>query len=98
MSYTSDDYIRDRRKNDTEFDKEIMRQEIAFPIAMQIIKLRDKAGLTQKQLAELVGTKQSAIARLENGESIPTIQTLYKISTALNQTMTVSFEAKSMTN
>jgi len=37
-------------------------------IAMQISHLRTKAGLTQKQLAELVGTTQSVISRLESTE------------------------------
>ncbi len=39
-----------------------------FEIARQIIKLRKDAKLTQKQLAEMAGTSQPTIARLESGE------------------------------
>jgi DNA-binding Xre family transcriptional regulator len=53
-------------------------------IAMQISRLRTKAGLTQKQLANLVGTTQSVISRLENTEySGHTMSMLEKIAAAL---------------
>jgi len=56
----------------------------AWEIAFQIISLREKAGLTQKDLAELVGTRQSNIARLESADySGYTLKTLDKITRAL---------------
>lgn len=56
----------------------------AWDIAFQIINLREKAGLTQKQLAELVGTKQSNIARMESADYTGyTWKTLEKITKAL---------------
>ena len=39
----------------------------------QIARLRILRGLTQTQLAELVGTRQPSIASLENGSSVPSI-------------------------
>ena len=54
-------------------------------IAMQIHRLRGKAGLSQKQLANLVGTTQSVISRLEStnyaGHSMKMLE---KIASALN--------------
>jgi len=50
----------------------------------QIARLRIKEGLTQKELADRVGTQQPAIARIENGTTTPTLTTLKKISDALN--------------
>ena len=50
----------------------------------QIARLRIQRGLTQAQLAELVGTQQPSIARLENGSSIPSLSFLQKIAAALN--------------
>jgi DNA-binding XRE family transcriptional regulator len=50
----------------------------------QIARLRIQRGLTQKQLAEMVGTHQPSIARLENGGSIPSISFLQRIAKALN--------------
>ena len=42
------------------------------------------AGLSQADLAELVGTTQSAIARLESGGRPPRIDTLLRIANALD--------------
>jgi ribosome-binding protein aMBF1 (putative translation factor) len=53
-------------------------------IAMQIHRLRTKAGLSQKQLAQLVGTTQSVISRLESTEySGHSMNMLEKIAAAL---------------
>ena len=43
----------------------------ALEPAYQIARLRIEHGLTQAQLAALVGTKQPSIARLEHGQSQP---------------------------
>lgn len=60
------------------------RADQAWDIAFQIRDLRQKAGLTQKQLAELVGTKQSNIARIENADYTRyTLTTLEKVTKAL---------------
>jgi DNA-binding XRE family transcriptional regulator len=47
-----------------------------FEIARMLIAARAKAGLTQVQLAKKMGTTQSAIARLESGKRMPSIETL----------------------
>ena len=61
-------------------------------IAQAIYDLRARAGLTQKQLAHLVGTTHSVISRLEDadyrGHSLKMLQ---RISTALNRRLEVSF-------
>jgi len=49
------------------FRKEYNNLEEEFTFAKEIIKLRLKAGLTQKELAEKARTSQPAIARLESG-------------------------------
>jgi transcriptional regulator with XRE-family HTH domain len=48
-----------------------------------VARLRIRLGLTQAQLAELVGTKQPSIARLENGEGSPSLSFLEKVAQAL---------------
>jgi len=50
----------------------------------QIAHLRIQRGLTQAQLAEMVGTRQPSIARLENGSSVPSLSFLDRIATALD--------------
>jgi transcriptional regulator with XRE-family HTH domain len=51
--------------------------------AYQVARLRIMRGLTQAQLAELVGTKQPSIARLESGKDEPKISFLRRVVKAL---------------
>jgi predicted transcriptional regulator len=53
-------------------------------IADQVSERRRELGLSQQQLAELTGTTQSAIARLESGGRPPRIDTLLRITNALD--------------
>jgi transcriptional regulator with XRE-family HTH domain len=52
-------------------------------IADRVAERRGAMGLSQRELAELVGTTQSAIARLERGGRPPRIDTLLRIADAL---------------
>jgi DNA-binding XRE family transcriptional regulator len=62
----------------------------AIRLAFEIRTLREKKGLSQRQLAELVGTTQSAIARLEGGRISPSLPTLDRIAAALGAEVTVT--------
>lgn len=54
-------------------------------IAAQIHSLRQRSGLTQKQLAAMMGTTQSVISRIENANyASERIDTLQKLAAALN--------------
>jgi predicted transcriptional regulator len=53
-------------------------------IADRVAEQRVAKGLSQRELAELVGTTQSAIARLERGGRPPRIDTLLRIAEALD--------------
>src|SRR2546428_261565 len=63
-------------------------------VAQRIYEVRTKANLTQKQLAALVGTSQSVIARLEDadyeGHSLSMLQ---RIASALNKRLEIRFVA-----
>jgi len=50
----------------------------------QITRLRVQRGLTQAQLADLVGTRQPSIARLESGERMPSLSFLQRVADVLN--------------
>jgi DNA-binding XRE family transcriptional regulator len=62
----------------------------AIRLAFEIRALREKKGLSQRELAELVGTTQSAIARLEGGNISPSLPTLDKIAKALGAEVSLS--------
>ena len=49
----------------------------------QVARLRMLRGLTQAQLAEMVGSRQPSIAKLENGTGAPSLSFLTKIAEAL---------------
>lgn len=75
---------------DPEFKKAYDALEVEFSIIEQVIRKRLEKGLTQKQLAQKAGTKQSAISRLESGNANPSIAFLEKISKALGTKLQVS--------
>ena len=52
-------------------------------------RLRVDAGLTQTELAERMGTTQSAIARMEAGGTRPTLETLEKLARAVGSDLIV---------
>jgi len=83
-------WLKDKLK-DPEFKAEYDRQEPEFAVIRAVLRARMDKGITQKQLAEKVGTKQSAIARLESGKANPSIGFLQKVAEALGTTLQINF-------
>lgn len=74
----------DVKKNLSSFtDTEKEEIEIAAAIISQIVNRRHELGLSQQDLAEASGLKQSAIARIESLGHVPRIDTLYKMAKPL---------------
>lgn len=77
-------------------DKEVYREykklEPKYRLISQLIGARLKKGLTQKELAERIGTKQSAIARIESGSANPSFNFLEKITRALGSELIVQIK------
>ncbi|MCM1330456.1 MAG: helix-turn-helix transcriptional regulator [Ruminococcus sp.] len=67
------------------------RARIEFETALigKIIEAREEKGLSQRELAEISGVKQPAIARLESMRSTPQIDTLFKILSPLGYTLSI---------
>jgi DNA-binding XRE family transcriptional regulator len=63
-------------------------------IADKVADRRIERGLSQRELAELVGTTQSAIARLERGGRPPRIDTLLNIADALECELVVELRPR----
>lgn len=60
-----------------------------------IYDLRTDAGLSQRELADRMGTTQSVISRLEEGGGARNrIDTLARVATALNRHLVLSFPAQ----
>jgi ribosome-binding protein aMBF1 (putative translation factor) len=65
-----------------EVKREYDALEQEFAIASELIRARARAGLSQAELAERMGTSQSAIARLESGQTLPSTKTLIRFAEA----------------
>ena len=65
-----------------EAEKQEIRQ--MAQLVARIIERRQALGLTQRQLAELAGLKQEAVARLESARTMPRVDTLLRVSNSLN--------------
>ena len=68
--------------------------EQQFPyanVALAIVALRERHELTQRALADRVGTPQPVIARLESGRHPVEIKLLSRIAAAVGETWTVTF-------
>jgi transcriptional regulator with XRE-family HTH domain len=63
-------------------------------IAQDVSERRQELGFSQRELAELVGTTQSAIARLERGGRPPRIDTLLRIADALDCDLAVELRPR----
>lgn len=77
---------------DPEIKAEYDSLEPEYELIKKIIKARTEINMTQKELAEKIGTKQSSIARLESGNYNPTIQFLQKVANALGKKLCISFQ------
>jgi len=64
--------------------------EPEFAVIKKIIEKRLEVGLTQAQLAKKIGTKQSAISRIEQGSYNPSLALLVKLSKALDAKLEIS--------
>jgi len=71
--------------------KELKNLEPEYKIIGQLITLRKEKKLTQKELAELIGDKQSNISRLESGDYNPTVDKLKKIANCLDSRLDIRF-------
>lgn len=60
-------------------DSDIKEINFSVELVSEIIKRRLELGITQRQLADMTGIKQSAIARLESFRASPKLETIYKI-------------------
>ena len=85
--------------DDAERKASLQEERVNSEVAQMIYELRNEVGLTQKDLAELTGTTQSVISRLEdtdyNGHSL---SMLSKIAKALNQKLKLTMTDKGKEN
>ena len=85
-----DMYLKEQMTN-PEFKKEWDKNELEYQLMMMILKARNEQHLTQSELAERTGIRQSNISRIEKGQALPSISTLNKIAHGLGKELQIQF-------
>ena len=85
-------YVAEREARDPAFREACERLRPQFEFRKALIGARLAAGLTQKQLAERMGTSQAAVARLEGGSRLPSVTTLARLAVILGVDFTITPE------
>ena len=84
------DHLKEQLK-DPDFRSEYEALEPEYEIIRQIILARNESNMTQKELAERSGIKQSNISRLERGTYNPSLSSLKKIAKGLDKELHIEF-------
>jgi DNA-binding XRE family transcriptional regulator len=103
QEYVRSTYVISKKAtNYEEFEAELLRRpgvrkeydalRPKYNIIRAIIERRNQLQISQAQLAEIIGTKQPAISRLENGAYNTTLSTFFKVADALD--LDVSLEVR----
>lgn len=74
---------------DPGFRKAFEEADIEARLAVQIALARDRAHMSQVQLAKILGTKQQTVSRIERGGQNLTLHTLWKISQAVKSRLVI---------
>ncbi len=78
-----------RRERTPEYQEEEARLAQFRAIAAVVIHGRAMRGLTQRQLAEQIGTTHTVVSRIESGRHAVNVETLLRLSGALGVTFTI---------
>ena len=83
-------YVQKRKKRDRRFAKNYDTGYHDFKIGVLLKQAREKAGLTQEDLAKMLHTQKSAISRIENHAEDIRLSTLHRIASALGKRLKVA--------
>ena len=80
-----------QQMEDPAFAAEYEAQRPEYEAIRAVIAARLACNMTQKELAEKTGIRQSNISRIENGSGSPTIDTLARIAAGLGKQLKIDF-------
>ena len=80
-----------QQMEDPAFAAEYEAQRPEYEAIRAVIAARLACNMTQKELAEKTGIRQSNISRIENGSASPTIDTLARIAAGLGKQLKIEF-------
>ncbi len=77
-------YVHEQSKKSSEFATHLDQARSEVRLAVAVAQLRERRGMSQRDLARETGIKQPQIARLEKGDRLPTLDTLWRLLGALD--------------
>jgi len=86
-------YIHRRKKRDKEFAEEFEAGYEQFKIGVFLRNERERAGLTQEQVADRMHTRKSAISRIENHAENINLATLHRYAAALGKRLHITINS-----
>ncbi|MBS4891894.1 helix-turn-helix transcriptional regulator [Veillonella sp.] len=89
MAIKTLDNIFEKDRNNPEFLEAYLEEKTKLENAVAVLKAREAAGLTQRDLAKKSGVPQSTIARIEKGANT-SLSTMCKIAFALDKQVKIS--------
>ena len=89
-----DDFAKHLKRSlqDPAFAAEYEKQRPEYEIMRALIGARIESNMTQKELAEKTGIRQSNISRIENGTTSPTVETLVRLAAGMGKRVRIEFE------
>lgn len=84
-------YKKQALKKDHELKRAYDALDGEFSFVRTLIQKRLERNMTQQELAKKIGSKQSAISRIESGQANPSVRILQKIAHALDARLSIAF-------
>lgn len=85
-------YIQKQIERDPSFADLLRESDAELELGLELQRIREARGWTQRELAERAGLPQSTIARYEKAGRTPTVPTLWRLASALNVTVMLAPE------
>jgi len=83
--------IKKRKRAEIKIDRPGKEEYFRLKLTCELMELRKKQGITQKELAKKIGTTQSVIARIEAGRQNLTVDYVERIASALKRNVKLKF-------
>jgi HTH-type transcriptional regulator / antitoxin HipB len=87
-----DRYLLERDAREPGFAKAFRRESAAFRAGVMLQVAREAAGMTQQQVADLMGTKKSAISRIEHNAGGIRLSTLQRYAEAVGHRLVIELQ------
>lgn len=69
--------------------EELAENDLMVKLVGEVVKTRKEKHISQRELEDLTGVKQSVIARMESGKTDPQLSTVLKLLVSMGKTLTI---------